>query len=75
MKIVKWGSSLAIRIPANLAKALSLKEGDEVEVLPSSNGFAVTKDESKIQALKTITSFKGRLNKDLRLSRDEANQR
>ncbi len=75
MKIVKWGSSLAIRIPANIAKTLSLKEGDEVQILPSSNGFAVTTDESKIQALKTITSFKGRLNKDLRLSRDEANQR
>ena len=75
MQIAKWGNSLAIRIPANIAKALSLKEGDEVQILPSCDGFAVTKDESKAKALATIASFKGRLSKDFKFNRDEANER
>jgi dTDP-4-amino-4,6-dideoxygalactose transaminase len=53
----------------------ALKEGDEVQILPSSDGFAVTKDESKTKALETIASFKGRLNKDFKFNRDEANER
>lgn len=32
MQISKWGNSLAIRIPAHVARALGLKEGDELEV-------------------------------------------
>jgi antitoxin MazE len=32
MQIAKWGNSLAIRIPADVARALGLKEGDEVDV-------------------------------------------
>lgn len=28
----RWGNSLAIRIPADLAESLGLKEGDEVKV-------------------------------------------
>lgn len=30
MKVSKWGNSLAIRIPAKLARELGLKEGDYV---------------------------------------------
>ena len=32
MRIAKWGNSLAVRLPADLVKALELKEGDEVEI-------------------------------------------
>jgi antitoxin MazE len=32
MKVARWGNSLAIRIPAHVASALSLKAGDEVEI-------------------------------------------
>ena len=73
-RIAKCGNSLAIRIPANIAKALALKEGDEVLILPSSEGFSVTKDESKAKALKTIASFKGRLDKNFKFKRDEVNE-
>ncbi|MEA1650973.1 AbrB/MazE/SpoVT family DNA-binding domain-containing protein [Nitrospirillum sp. BR 11164] len=30
IRIVKWGNSLAIRLPVAMVKALGLKEGDEV---------------------------------------------
>jgi antitoxin MazE len=32
MHVARWGNSLAVRIPAKTVKALSLKEGDKVEV-------------------------------------------
>lgn len=31
-KIAKWGNSLAIRIPQNIAKEIDLAEGSEVEL-------------------------------------------
>lgn len=32
MQVSKWGNSLAIRIPADVVRALGLKEGDELDV-------------------------------------------
>jgi antitoxin MazE len=32
MGVVKWGNSLAIRLPASVVEALEVKEGDEVKV-------------------------------------------
>ncbi len=40
MKVSKWGNSLAVRIPADVAERLGLKEGDE---LVEANGFAEEK--------------------------------
>jgi antitoxin MazE len=74
MRIAKWGNSLAVRIPDNIVKLLKLKAGDEVKIVTSNHGFEIIKDDSKTKALKTIASFKGRLNKDFKFSRDEANQ-
>jgi len=75
MRITKWGNSLAVRIPDDVVKLLKLKAGDEVEIVTSRHGFEVIKDDSKTKALETIASFKGRLNKDFKFSRAEANQR
>ena len=75
MQIAKWGNSLAVRIPANVAKSLELKAGDEVEILTSSHGFEVIKDDSKTKALETIARFKGRLPKNFKFNRDELNER
>ena len=32
MRVVKWGSSLAIRLPAALVEAVQLKAGDDIEI-------------------------------------------
>jgi antitoxin MazE len=32
MQVAKWSNSLAMRLPATVAEALELKEGDEIEV-------------------------------------------
>ena len=34
MKVSKWGNSLAIRIPADVAAKLGVKEGDELYAIP-----------------------------------------
>lgn len=33
MQVAKWGNSLAVRIPAELARQLGIKEGDNIEVV------------------------------------------
>ncbi len=75
MQIAKWGNSLALRIPANVAKSLALKAGDEVEIVTSPNGFEVIKDDSKAKALETLSRFKGRLPQNFKFNRDELNER
>ncbi len=40
--IAKWGNSLAIRIPQNLAKELQISEGEEIEI-SAINGTLVVK--------------------------------
>jgi antitoxin MazE len=32
MKVLKWGDSLAVLLPAAIVEELKLKEGDEVEI-------------------------------------------
>jgi antitoxin MazE len=75
MQVSKWGNSLAIRIPAAVADALALKEGDNVEVVVADNTFGLKRDQSKCKALETIRSFRGRLPKGFTFDRDLANER
>ena len=44
MKISKWGNSLAIRIPADIAQGLGFVEGDKVRV-DAKNGKLVAEKE------------------------------
>lgn len=34
MKVSKWGNSLAIRLPADVARKLGIKEGDDLDARP-----------------------------------------
>lgn len=38
MRVTKWGDSLAVRIPADVAEALHIREGDEVDVSVPTQG-------------------------------------
>ncbi|WP_394654176.1 AbrB/MazE/SpoVT family DNA-binding domain-containing protein [uncultured Sphingomonas sp.] len=76
MKVAKWGNSLAIRIPADVAKALNLAEGDSVELTPRADGDTeIGLCERRERALAAILSLRGRLPADYRFDRDEANAR
>ena len=76
MRVSKWGNSLAIRIPAEIAQALELKEGDEVEVrVAGSRAFDVDRDERFQRAMERIRTARWKLPPGWKFDRDEANAR
>ena len=67
MKVARWGNSLAIRIPADVAGALGLKEGDEVKVTAKrGDALEVEKDPRRDEALEGLR----RLSKKIKLPPD-----
>lgn len=75
MQVSKWGNSLAIRIPAAVVEKLSLKEGDDIEVVVADGSFGLRRNTAKSAALETLRSFQGRLPSGFIFSREEANER
>lgn len=77
MQVAKWGNSLAVRIPADVARSLGLKEGDDVELKALSDGelAVVTERQRRDAALTVLRSFRGSLPAGFKFNRDEANAR
>ena len=76
MQVSRWGNSLAIRIPAAVAKALDLKEGDEVEVTATQDGrLEVARDCKRSRAIERIKSMQFELPPGWKFDREEANKR
>lgn len=77
MQVAKWGNSLAVRIPANVVRALGLREGDEVE-LRALNGnelAVITEKQRRAEAIERLRSFRGTMPVGFKFDRDEANSR
>ena len=76
MQVSKWGNSLAIRIPAAVAEALKLKEGDEVEIhVADARSVGLARKPGREELLARLRAFRGRLPPDFKFDRDEANAR
>lgn len=77
MQVAKWGNSLAVRIPADVARALGLKEGDAIDFERAEDGTVhlVTEAERRKRALQTIERLARRLPDDYKFDREEANAR
>ena len=75
MQVAKWGNSLAVRLPADLVRALDLREGDHIDLHPASEGFAVARQPRPDEVLAGLRRFRGRLAAKDRLDRNEANSR
>ncbi len=76
MQVSRWGNSLAIRLPATVVDALTLKEGDEVEVhVAGDRTFGIAREQGRERALKRIRAFRKALPPDWKFDRDEANAR
>jgi antitoxin MazE len=76
MQVTRWGNSLAIRLPATVVEALSLKEGDDIEVhVAGERTFDIARDQSRLRALDRIRSLRKPLPPGWRFDRDEANER
>jgi antitoxin MazE len=76
MQVSKWGSSLAVRLPAAVVEALDLKEGDEIEVsVAGKRDFRVVRDRSKKRALEQLRQMKWSFSPDFRFNREDINAR
>jgi antitoxin MazE len=76
MQVSKWGNSLAIRIPADVVKELSIKEGDHIEVVAlEGRVFGIQRDQTRERASEKLTAFRGRLPKGFKFNREEASER
>lgn len=75
MQVAKWGNSLAVRLPAALVEAMTLNEGDEVEVLiAGKRTFEIRKQPGTRQLLERLRRFRGRIPADFKFDRLEANE-
>ena len=70
MKVEKWGDSLAIRIPTDVVDALSLKEGDEVEIhVAGERALVLEKTPTLEERLVRLRRLRGSMPKDYRFDR------
>jgi antitoxin MazE len=76
MQVSKWGNSLAVRLPASVVEALSLKEGDEIEIhVAGARAFEVRRRPGARELLAKLRKFRGRLPADFKFDRLEAHER
>ncbi len=76
MKIAKWGNSLAVRIPADAAALLGLKEGDEIALHPIEPGnCAIHRCQTREEMWEAVRKLRGSIPADFKFDREEANAR
>jgi len=76
MQISKWGNSLAIRLPAAVVDALGLREGDDVIVhAAGKRTLEIEKVPGTRELIARLRKARGRLPKDFKFDRLEANER
>ncbi|VEP12093.1 antitoxin of the ChpA-ChpR toxin-antitoxin system [Hyella patelloides LEGE 07179] len=62
VKIAKWGNSLGIRIPKNLAEQVRLQEGDEIEISTAEERLIITPLKRKKYTLEELLEGMGEEN-------------
>ena len=76
MQVTRWGNSLAVRLPAAVVEALSLKEGDDIEIrISGDRTFIIDRDQSRLAALESIRKLRRTLPSGWSFDRQEANER
>jgi antitoxin MazE len=76
MQVAKWGNSLAVRLPAAVVEALTLREGDEIEIqVVGARVFEIKRQPDARELLARLRKFRGRLPAGFSFDRLEANAR
>jgi antitoxin MazE len=77
MQVAKWGNSLAVRIPADVARALGIKEGDDIDLcaLDDDKIAVITERQRRMAIIARIRSMARPLPPDYKFDREEANAR
>lgn len=55
-RILRWGNSLAVRIPQVIAKDARLKQGDVLELVANEEGNVEIRRESKVPTLSQLVA-------------------
>ncbi len=69
--IGKWGNSLGVRFPADVASELGLKEGDMVTLTADGAEVAVTRQRTREEALESFRQARGAFTGSVRFSRED----
>lgn len=76
MRVVKWGNSLAVRLPAAVVDALELRAGDEIELhADGERSIRVARTRDRAALLAQLATFRGHLPADFKFDREEVNGR
>jgi antitoxin MazE len=76
MQVAKWGNSLAVRLPAAVVEALGLKEGDDIEIHAlGAKVIEIGRTPDRRALLSRLRKYRGRLPKDFKFDRLDANER
>ena len=76
MQVAKWGNSLAVRLPTAVVEALSLREGDDIEIeVAGARAFEIRKKPEARELLARIRKYRGRLPADFKFDRLDAHAR
>ena len=76
MQVTKWGNSLAVRLPAAVVEALSLREGDNIEIeVAGARTFEIRKKPEARELLARLRKYRGRLPADFKFDRLAAHAR
>ncbi len=76
MHVAKWGTSLAVRLPASVVEALGLKAGDDIEIqVADERAFLIARKPGREDMLQRLRALRGKLPRDFVFDRDEANAR
>lgn len=72
---MRWGNSLAVRLPVKLVRELGLAEGDRIELIRDNDVLRVQRLPRTREVLDSLRQFCGRLPANERLGRDDAHRR
>lgn len=72
---MRWGNSLAVRLPVKLVRELGLEEGDRIELIRDNDVLRVQRLPRTRDVLDGLRQFRGQLPANDRLRRDDAHRR
>ena len=76
MQVLKWGDSLAVRLPETLVEKMDLCAGDEITIIDVvERTLVVQKEDRRKVARERLASLNWSLPPDYKFDRDEANER
>ena len=72
MTVSKWGNSLAIRIPSEVAEELGFSEGDEVKVQSQHGKLVAEKELTLEEMFARVRKLRGLIPADYKFKRSDA---